>query len=456
MDLRGVGIGYRRELAHALLARPEAVDFVEVVAEACRDQAQRREAAALAEVWPVVAHGVKLSLGSAEGIDAGRARDLGRLARELRAPVVSEHVSFVRAGGREIGHLTELPMTREAVGVVARNVAILRRALPDIPLLLENVARAFVWSDTDHEMEEGEFHAAISEATGCDLLLDVGNLYANAVNANLDPFAVLATYPLDRVAMIHVAGGVIEHGFYFDTHAHAVPAAVFALVEKVLGIRGAVPVLLERDANYDAHAEIFVEAQRLREMGRELQGSSEARNRKGAGEGNLLRRFSSPAPFRAPELPCDLALAQSNLAEQLTRSDAGDASPAIVRARTVLERKRADDALPLLPELGPRIGAHDALMLGRIPEMPRLATMTAVADAMRIAEAARKVPALARAAMRDGALLRARFASTPEGPRPRSMPYVGREELSDGQAVWVLKGFGQGAPVRVIERGVRR
>ena len=96
MELQGVGIGYRRELAHALLARPEAVDFVEVVAEACRDPAQRREALALAEVWPVVPHGVKLSLGSAEGIDVGRARELGRLARELRAPLVSEHVSFVR------------------------------------------------------------------------------------------------------------------------------------------------------------------------------------------------------------------------------------------------------------------------------------------------------------------------------------------------------------------------
>src|SRR6478672_4251830 len=98
---RGVGIGYRRELAHALLSKPESVDFVEVVAEACREPVQRREAIALAEIWPVIPHGVKLSLGSAEGLDVSRARDFGRLARELGAPFVSEHVSFVRAGGRE-------------------------------------------------------------------------------------------------------------------------------------------------------------------------------------------------------------------------------------------------------------------------------------------------------------------------------------------------------------------
>jgi hypothetical protein len=144
------------------------------------------------------------------------------------------------------------------------------------------------------------------------------------------------------------------------------------------------------------------------------------------------------------------------MAEVLTRPEAGDASAPVVRARGVLERKRADDALPLLPELAARIATDDALALGRIPDVPRLATMTAVADALRIADAAREVPALARFAMRDGALLRARFATGPEGPRPRSMPYVRREESSDGHAVWVLKGFGQGAPVRVIERGARR
>ena len=455
--LGGVGIGYRRELAHALFARPEAVDFVEVVAEACREPAHRREAVALAEIWPVIPHGVKLSLGSAEGLDLGRARELGRLARDLRAPLVSEHVSFVRAGGREIGHLTELPMTREAVAVVARNVAALRRELPDVPLLLENVARAFVWPASDHEMNEGEFHAEVVAATGCQLLLDVGNLHANAVNAGEDPFAVLASYPLESVAMLHVAGGVMEHGFYFDTHAHPVPAAVFALVERVQACCGALPVLLERDANYDAPADLLAEITRLRFMG--SRASSGALERAAAPLGERVAlRGRAEASLRAAVPPLEGALerAQVAMAELLTRPDVGDASAPVVRARGVLERKRADDALPLLPELASRIGASDALALGRIPSVPRLATMTAVADALRIADAARDVPALAPFALRDGALLRARFASGPEGPRPRSMPYVNREESSGGHAVWVVKGFGQGAPVRVIERGVRR
>lgn len=457
--IRGVGIGYRRELSHALLARPEAVDFVEVVAEACREPAHRREASALAEIWPVMPHGVKLSLGSAEGIDLDRARELGRLARELRAPLVSEHVSFVRAGGREIGHLTELPMTREAVAVIARNVAALRRVLPDVPLLLENVARAFVWPESAHEMSEGDFHAEVTEATGCALLLDAGNLYANAVNAQRDPFEVLASYPLDRVAMLHVAGGVLEHGFYFDTHAHPVPEPVFALVAHVLSLRS-VPVLLERDAGYDAHAAILDEVAHLRGLSeRALTRRYEGANGDGLAPREARRPWSSPSSPSSPLAPSrqpGLAAEEASLAEQLTRADARGLSEPVLRARGVLERKRADDALPLLPELAARLAPHDALALGRIPETPRLPAMTAVADATRIAEAARAVPDLARSALRDAAQLQARFATGPSGPRPRALPYVGRRESNDGHAVWVVKGFGQGAPVRVIERGARR
>lgn len=396
-----VGIGYRRELAAQLFAAPGAVDFVEVVAEAWRDPDSRRELRALAEVWPIVPHGVKLSLGSAEGIDDARAAELARLAREVKAPLVSEHVSFVRAGGREIGHLTELPMTRAAVTVVARNVDRLRRLLPDVPLLLENVARAFVWRPEDSEMSEADFYAEIVRATGCDLLLDVGNLYANARNAGHDPFEVLASFPLERVAMLHVAGGIEEHGFYFDTHAHPVPEAVFELVAR----SGCPSVLLERDAAFDDA--VFDEVARLRSIVDAMPGRPSPPREHAHG---MLIDDAAP-----------LAAAQARLAEALTSSTPTD-DVAIARARGVLERKRADDALPLLPELGPRLSQHDALALGRIRETPRLPSMTAVADAMRIARAARERSELAPAAERDLARLEARFGGGPERPRPRAWP----------------------------------
>lgn len=386
-----VGIGFRRELAAPLLASPAVVDFVEIVAETCRDAAIRREARALTDIWPVVPHGVKLSLGSAEGIDDDRAKELGKLARELRSPVVSEHVSFVRAGGREIGHLTELPMTRAAVAIVAKNVVRLRRFLPDVPLLLENVARGFVWRDEDSEMTEGDFYQEIVAATGCDLLLDLGNLYANARNAKIDPLALLESYPLDRVAMVHVAGGVEEHGFYFDTHAHAIPDAVYDLVARA----GCDTVMLERDASFDDA--VLDEVTRLRAL--------DLAPRRSPGSPSIASRSSATVDgeFSA------LGAAQAKLALALT-TETPTEDRAILRARGVLERKRADDALPLLPELGPRLSQHDALALGRIRETPRLPQKTAIADAIRIAENALGKADLAAFAARDLSMLKKRFS----------------------------------------------
>lgn len=385
-----VGIGFRRELAAPLLASPSVVDFVEIVAETCRDAAIRREARALTDIWPVVPHGVKLSLGSAEGLDDDRAKELGKLARELRSPVVSEHVSFVRAGGREIGHLTELPMTRAAIAVVARNVARLRRFLPDVPLLLENVARGFVWRDEDSEMSEGDFYQEIVLATGCDLLLDLGNLYANALNAKIDPVDLLESYPLDRVAMVHVAGGIEEHGFYFDTHAHAIPDAVYDLVARA----GCDTVMLERDASFDDA--VLDEVTRLRTL--------DLAPRRARATRSSVASIASDASSAAA-----LSAAQAKLALELT-TDSPCEDRAIVRARGVLERKRADDALPLLPELGPRLSQHDALALGRIRETPRLPQKTAIADAIRIAESALAKSDLAAFAARDLQMLKKRFS----------------------------------------------
>lgn len=315
--VRGAGLGLRPELAADVLARPGSVDWVEVVAEACFSQPQaRREAMAMAELVPVVPHGVKLSLGSADGVDVERARRLGELTRALRAPVVSEHVAFVRGGEREIGHLTALPRTRAAVGVVARNVARARRELPDVPLLLENVAWTVrPWGDG---MGEADFHAEVAAATGCDLLLDLGNLHANARNEGLDPLVELLRWPLERVAMVHVAGCVTEDGFVVDTHAHPVPDAVFALLEALVARRGPVPVLLERDANFPPFAELEAEVARARAIDAEAAarpraGGSAAR----APPGAMNRAEAAPIePDDAGRV--ELLEAQQRLAALLT------------------------------------------------------------------------------------------------------------------------------------------
>ena len=259
----GVGMGWRPELAGGLMTAPQQVDWLEVVAESCMAPGPtRREILALSEIWPVVPHGVKLSLGSADGIELERARRLGRLARELRAPCITEHVAFTRAGGREIGHLTQLPFTRAALAVLARNVDAARRVLPDVPLLLENAAWTLRWPDD--ELAEGDFYYEVAARTGCRLLLDLGNVYANARNSGTDPLALLRSYPLERIGMIHLAGGSLRGGFYIDTHADPVPAPVLALLAEALRCCGPLPVLIERDACFPPFAETAAELHTVR------------------------------------------------------------------------------------------------------------------------------------------------------------------------------------------------
>jgi len=518
MSLHGVGLGFRPELSADLLRDPSRVDFLEVVAEnALAHPAARREARAIAEIWPIALHGVKLSLGSAEGLDEERARRLGRLARELRCKVVTEHVAFTRAGGREIGHLTPLPFSREAVRVVARNVATARRHLPDVPLLLENIA--WTLRPPGDEMDEAAFYTEIVEATGCDLLLDLANLYANARNrsvndvnaryvreradeaarstrnrsvndvnaryvreradeaarstrnrsvndvnaryvreradeaarstrdAGRDPARALAAYPLDSVAMVHLAGGVLEHGFYLDTHAHPVPPPVLDLLRQLVSSHGAVPVIVERDDRFPPFEELATEVDAARAA---MAGAPE----RGTSARRLPRADTGDAP--------GLSARQRRLAELLTMP----ASPVetapfdregIDRTRAVLVEKRLDEALPLLPRTGAHGCALRPIALPSIRESARAPRGTAIADARRIADAAALDPRFSGAARRDRLELRSRFVGEPDGTaRPRKGPFVGHETLPDGRRVWAVKGPGAAAPVHLFPKGADR
>jgi uncharacterized protein (UPF0276 family) len=253
----GLGIGWRPELALPIDRRRD-LGFVEVLAEDLDPGAplpapvERLRARGVA----VVPHGVSLSLGGAERPDGAGLARLARLAERLGAPLVSEHVAFVRGGGRETGHLLPLPRTCAALEVVVANVRQAKAALP-VPLALENVAALFQWPGG--EMDEAAFLAELLERADVLLLLDVQNVYANARNHGHDPMAFLDRLPLGRVAYVHLAGGVDRDGLYHDTHAHPVAPAVFDLLEEVCA-RVPVPgAMLERDDRFPPDADLNAE-----------------------------------------------------------------------------------------------------------------------------------------------------------------------------------------------------
>jgi uncharacterized protein (UPF0276 family) len=252
----GLGVGWRRELALAIDRRPD-LGFVELIAEdflggplpGAVEELKRRGVR-------IVPHAISLSLGGAEPPDPVKLRSLARLAARVGAPLVSEHLSFVRAGGLESGHLLPLPLTRDALEVVVANVRTATAAL-GVPLALENVPSLFEWPGA--EMREPDFIRAVLEETDALLLLDIENVYANARNHRFDARAFLDALPLERIAYVHIAGGVERDGVWHDTHTCPVAQDVLELLAE-LAARAHLPgVLLERDDNFPGEQELNAE-----------------------------------------------------------------------------------------------------------------------------------------------------------------------------------------------------
>jgi uncharacterized protein (UPF0276 family) len=244
----GLGIGWRAEIA-VTIERRDGLGFVEVVAESL--PASRPLPAALenqiAAGRKVIPHGLSLSLGGAERVDPARVDALARLAERVGAPLVSEHIAFVRAGGSEAGHLLPVPRTRAALDVLVENVLDAKSRLP-VPLALENISTLVQWPGA--EMDEATFLREALERTDCLMLLDVANFWANARNFGADAVGELRRLPLERLAYVHVGGGVERDGVYHDTHAHETPAGVLELLAELCAVVEPPGVMLERDDNY--------------------------------------------------------------------------------------------------------------------------------------------------------------------------------------------------------------
>ncbi len=264
----GTGIGWRFEIADGIEALP-GIDWVEVVAEnICPghlpDALQRlRERGTT-----VVPHGVSLGLGGAELPDPERLKALAERAEALQAPLVTEHIAFVRAGGpqtgtprMEAGHLLPVPRTWDALHVLCENVRIAQEALP-VPLAVENIAALVNWPD--EELTEGQFLAELVERTGVRLLIDVANLHTNHVNRGEDPATALDELPLEALAYVHVAGGFERDGVWHDSHGHAVTQPVLDVLAQLCARTAPPGVLLERDENFPAVGELEGELDSIR------------------------------------------------------------------------------------------------------------------------------------------------------------------------------------------------
>ncbi|MGW1048536.1 DUF692 domain-containing protein [Streptomyces sp. NPDC002521] len=285
----GTGIGWRPEIADAVEGMP-GIDWVEVVAEnVCPGHLPESLLRLRERGVTVIPHGVSLGLGGADRPDAGRLTALAERAEALGAPLVTEHIAFVRAGGPltaspqlEAGHLLPVPRTRDALDVLCENVRIAQDALP-VPLALENIAALFSWPG--EELTEGQFLSELVERTGVRLLIDVANLHTNHVNRGEDPAGALTELPVEAIAYVHVAGGFERDGVWHDSHAHPVPRPVLDILTDLASRTAPPGVLLERDENFPEPGELERELTMIREAVRAGRERADGGTRAGTGTG---------------------------------------------------------------------------------------------------------------------------------------------------------------------------
>ncbi|MFI1962749.1 DUF692 family multinuclear iron-containing protein [Streptomyces pathocidini] len=301
----GTGIGWRPEIADAIAELPD-IDWVEVVAEnICPGHLPEPLLRLRERGTTVVPHGVSLGLGGADRPDPAKLAALAERAEVLGAPLVTEHIAFVRAGGPltatarlEAGHLLPVPRTRDALDVLCENVRIAQDALP-VPLALENIAALVAWPG--EELSEGRFLAELVERTGVRLLIDVANLHTNHVNRGEDPAKTLDELPVEAIAYVHVAGGVEKDGVWHDSHAHPVTQPVLDVLAE-LRTRVAPPgVLLERDEDFPPAAELAAELSAIRAV--LAAGDSERTHGRNHAMGGAPGRgvpFTPPRPIAGP------------------------------------------------------------------------------------------------------------------------------------------------------------
>ena len=260
-----VGLGLRRGLLKDLQAAPAGdFDFLEVAPENWIGVGGAHGAALreLAERYPLSCHGLSLSLGGPAPLDCSFLQEVRVFLDDHRVEHYSEHLSYCSDDGH-LYDLLPLPFTEEAVHHVAARI----RQSQDIlgrRLAVENVS---YYAAPRQDMDEVTFTNAVLREADCDLLLDVNNVYVNAINHGFDPQAFLARIEPGRVVGMHVAGHFDESdSLKIDTHGASVKPQVWSLLAEAYVRFGAQPTLLERDFNFPAFAELVAELQTIRRL----------------------------------------------------------------------------------------------------------------------------------------------------------------------------------------------
>ena len=272
----GIGVGLRTTHFSHILEDHPPVDWFEAISENFMDTGGRplHVLERVAERYPIVLHGVSLSIGSTDPLDREYLRKLKLLADRVRAVWVSDHLCWTGVAGKNAHDLLPIPYTEEALAHIVRRV----REVQDFlgrPLVLENPSTYVEFRAST--MTEAEFLARVADEADCGILLDVNNIYVSAWNHGSDPEAYLRAIPHERVVQYHLAGHSNHGTHIIDTHGDRVVPPVWKLFQRAHQLSGGRSTLLEWDENIPDFATVHAEALKARAF---MKPSAPARARK--------------------------------------------------------------------------------------------------------------------------------------------------------------------------------
>lgn len=242
------GLGLRTQHYHDFLSTHQPVDWLEILSDNYMVDGGKPLVMLdkIREIYPMVMHGVSLSIGSVKGVDENYLKKLKALERRVQPMWVSDHLCWTGVHGRKMHDLLPLPFTHEALAVVSSNIHQAQDALQR-PLVVENVSSYLEFESS--EMHEWEFLSELCRSTGCRLLLDINNIYVSAFNHGFSAEDYLRGVPANCIEQFHLAGHQNNRDHLIDTHDHPVCDGVWNLYRLALKHFGFVPTMIERDDN---------------------------------------------------------------------------------------------------------------------------------------------------------------------------------------------------------------
>jgi uncharacterized protein len=244
----GFGVGLRTVHIPYILKNSPEVDWFEIITENFMDSQgkPRMFLNRIADRYPIVMHGVSLSIGSSDPLNFDYLKKVKALAEDVGARWVSDHLCWTGVLGVNTHDLLPIPFTEEALGHVVARIAAVQDFLGR-PLVLENPSSYVAFSES--EMSEDEFISRMAKETGCGLILDVNNAYVSGFNLGYDPIEYIRSLPHRNIVQFHLAGHEDNKTHLIDTHDRSVKDEVWELYRLAYGLTGGVSTLLEWDAN---------------------------------------------------------------------------------------------------------------------------------------------------------------------------------------------------------------